>query len=82
MIKFFLVSLLIICTFNTSDSMEDNDNYTIINYTTEDGGLIEASFFDGKKDLVVIFAHGGVFNKKSCIFLQKNCKWKEYLLSQ
>jgi alpha-beta hydrolase superfamily lysophospholipase len=46
-----------------------NDGFELITYTTEDGGIIEASYFEGNKDLVVIFAHGAVFNKESWYFM-------------
>ena len=45
------------------------NNYELITYTTEDGGVIEASFFEGTQDLVVVFAHGAIFNKESWYFM-------------
>lgn len=45
------------------------DGYKLISYTTEDGGVIEASFFEGDKDFVVLFAHGAIFNKESWYFM-------------
>jgi len=41
----------------------------LISYKTEDGGKIEASFFEANQDLVVIFAHGAIFNKESWYFM-------------
>lgn len=48
---------------------KNKENFKVITYSTEDGGTIEASLFEGKKDLVIIFAHGAVFNKESWYFL-------------
>ncbi|MBE9488751.1 MAG: alpha/beta fold hydrolase [Bacteroidetes bacterium] len=45
------------------------NNYELITYATEDGGVIEASFFEGNQDLVVVFAHGAIFNKESWYFM-------------
>ena len=47
----------------------ESDNYELITYKTEDGGLIEASFFEGGQELVVIFAHGAIFTKESWFFM-------------
>jgi len=55
--------------FNFQLSMATNDGFKLITYTTEDGVIIEASFFEAEKDLVVIFAHGAIFNKDSWYFL-------------
>ena len=52
------------------------DNFKLITYSTEDGGTIEASLFEGKKDLVIIFAHGAVFNKESWYFLAEKLQSK------
>jgi len=49
--------------------MATNDGFELITYTTEDGGIIEASFFEADQNLVVIFAHGAIFNKESWYFL-------------
>ncbi len=54
---------------NIQPIMATNDGFELITYTTEDGGIIEASFFKGDQDLVVIFAHGAIFNKESWYFL-------------
>ena len=47
------------------------DGYELITYKTEDGAIIEASFFEGDQDLVVIFAHGAIFNKESWYFMSE-----------
>ena len=60
---------LILMTFTYQISMASNDSFELISYPTEDGGIIEASFFEANKDLVVIFAHGAIFNKESWYFL-------------
>jgi len=47
--------------------------YELVNFSTEDGGKIEASFFSGDNSRTnskaVIFAHGAIFNKESWYFL-------------
>lgn len=43
--------------------------YELVNFSTEDGGKIEASFFSASNNKVVIFAHGAIFNKESWYFL-------------
>jgi dienelactone hydrolase len=40
-------------------------SYQKVTYKTEDGVVIEGSFFKGKKARAVVFAHGAVFNKES-----------------
>jgi len=49
--------------------MATEKGYKLITYKTEDGGVIEASFFEGEKELIVIFAHGAVFDKESWYFM-------------
>lgn len=44
-------------------------NFELVNFTTEDGGSIEAAFFKADTKKVVIFAHGAIFNKESWYFL-------------
>jgi len=56
--------------------IETKDNFKLINYTTEDGGSIEAALFEGNKELAVIFAHGAIFNKESWYFLCEKLKDK------
>ena len=65
---------IIFCSFfltviNMQPMMAATNNYELVSYSTEDGGVIEASFFKGEKDLVVIFAHGAIFNKESWYFM-------------
>ena len=43
--------------------------WELIDFSTEDGGRIEASFFSASNSKVVIFAHGAIFNKESWYFL-------------
>ncbi len=43
--------------------------YELVNFDTEDGGKIEASFFNAGNSKAVIFAHGAIFNKESWYFL-------------
>jgi len=60
---------LILMVINIHSIMATTYDYELITYTTEDGGVIEASFFQGNQDLVVIFAHGAIFNKESWYFM-------------
>lgn len=46
-----------------------SQTHELVNFGTEDGGKIAASFFDAGEPRVVIFAHGAVFNKESWYFL-------------
>jgi alpha-beta hydrolase superfamily lysophospholipase len=41
----------------------------LVAFGTEDGGKIEASFFNAGNSKAVIFAHGAIFNKESWYFL-------------
>ncbi|MCF6182606.1 alpha/beta fold hydrolase [Lutibacter sp.] len=52
-------------------------SFKLITYITEDGGLIEASFFKESKDLVVIFAHGAIFNKESWYSIAEKLQKKQ-----
>lgn len=49
--------------------VKTQNDFKLITYSTEDGGTIEASLFEGNKELAVIFAHGAIFNKESWYFL-------------
>jgi pimeloyl-ACP methyl ester carboxylesterase len=70
-----LLGLILNSSNHPSNSLTKN-NFTLITYQTEDGGTIEASFFDGGKDLAVIFAHGAVFNKESWYFMAEKLQSK------
>lgn len=64
--------ILMISLFSFIPGMSDiiaQDNFNIVNYTTEDGGEIEAAYFDAGNKKAVIFAHGAIFNKESWCFL-------------
>ncbi|WP_456378313.1 alpha/beta hydrolase family protein [Lutibacter sp.] len=64
-----LVIALIIVTSNAQTVKVVSSSFKLITYNTDDGGLIEASFFKGNKNMVVIFAHGAIFNKESWYFM-------------
>ena len=64
-----LFSGIITLTNAKKSPMEPKDHFKLITYKTEDGGTIEASLFEGNKDLAVVFAHGAIFNKESWYFL-------------
>lgn len=44
-------------------------SWELVNFGTEDGGDIEASFFYTSNSKAVVFAHGAIFNKESWYFL-------------
>ena len=74
---YFIV--LLFCSSVMSFALQASKNqetFKLITYSTEDGGTIEASLFEGKKDFVVIFAHGAVFNKESWYFLAEKLQSK------
>ncbi|MBE9544835.1 MAG: alpha/beta fold hydrolase [Proteobacteria bacterium] len=50
--------------------------YELVDFGTEDGGKIEASFFSAGNRKVVIFAHGAIFNKESWYFLAEEFQRK------
>jgi alpha-beta hydrolase superfamily lysophospholipase len=66
-IKFFFTLLL---TFFVS-TLSAKDKFELIKYSTEDGGEIQAAFFNAGNEKAVIFAHGAIFNKESWYFLAK-----------
>lgn len=75
--NFFIVLLLCSSVMTYAfQSTKSKENFKLISYSTEDGGTVEASLFEGKKDLVVIFAHGAVFNKESWYFLAEKLQSK------
>jgi len=43
--------------------------YELVNFSTEDGGKVEASYFKASNSQVVVFAHGAIFDKESWYFL-------------
>lgn len=46
-------------------SSDDAEMPEVVQFSTEDGGRIEAALFAGKKQRAVVLAHGAVFNKES-----------------
>ncbi len=67
--KYLNIVFIILMIINIQPILASDDSFELITYTTEDDGIIEASFFKTSKDLVVIFAHGAIFNKESWHFL-------------
>lgn len=74
--NFFIVLLFCSSITFAFEISKNKENFKLISYSTEDGGTVEASLFEGKKDLVVIFAHGAVFNKESWYFLAEKLQSK------
>jgi len=62
-----LLTLLFFASCSAITPMEER--FELVSYTTSDGGKIEGAFFNAEGDLVVIFAHGAIFNKESWYFL-------------
>lgn len=52
------------------------DLYELVDFRTEDGGEIEASFFSASNNKAVVFAHGAIFNKESWYFLAEEFQRK------
>lgn len=71
---FFISITILVNTFQTQ--VETNKDFKLITYKTEEGGAIEASFFDGGKELAVVFAHGAIFNKVSWYFMAEKIQSK------
>lgn len=69
---FFLVILLPFFSLQLSISTAKSTNCKKVTFSTEDGATIEGSFFKGKKNQAVVFAHGAVFNKESWYPLAEN----------
>jgi esterase/lipase len=64
-------------SFTIQSVTATSNGFELITYTTEDNGVIEASFFKGTDhNLVVIFAHGAIFNKESWYFLAEKLQNK------
>lgn len=75
---YFLMLIFAFSTivFISQEPLERKENFKLVTFNTEDGGTIEASFFDGGKDLAVVFAHGAVFNKESWYFMAEKLQSK------
>lgn len=69
--KIIYITLLILFNFLNNQELKSQNKFELIKFNTEDGGIIEASFFSSQTKKVVIFAHGAVFNKESWYFLAK-----------
>jgi pimeloyl-ACP methyl ester carboxylesterase len=67
--NFNRLSLIGIFLFLSGSCLATERTHDLINFGTEDGGKIEASFFESSRSKVVIFAHGAIFNKESWYFL-------------
>lgn len=70
------IAFITLMIFYVQPILASDDSFELITYTTEDDGIIEASFFKAKQDLVVIFAHGAIFNKESWYFLAERLQKK------
>jgi hypothetical protein len=70
-----LASLFLSFCLASSLSSANAGSFQKVTFKTEDGAIIEGTFFEEKKNRAVMFAHGKVFNKESwyplCEWLQK-----------
>jgi alpha-beta hydrolase superfamily lysophospholipase len=70
-----LASLFLSFCLASSLSRANAGSFQKVTFKTEDGAIIEGTFFEEKKNRAVVFAHGKVFNKESwyplCERLQK-----------
>lgn len=73
---YLFVIVLSIGMINSFTQKDNQDGFKLITFKTEDGGSIEASLFEGGKDIAVVYAHGAVFNKESWYFLCKRLRAK------
>ena len=64
-IHFLLALLFPYFSLQLSPSSAAVNNYQKVTFKTEDGAVIEGSFFKAKKTRAVVFAHGAVFSKES-----------------
>jgi len=69
--KAFMCIPFLLIMINIQVVFAQKDNFELITYPTEDNGVIEAALFKAENDLVVIFAHGAIFNKESWFFMAK-----------
>ncbi|MFC4723222.1 alpha/beta hydrolase [Geojedonia litorea] len=63
-------------SINFQVNTEETLDFKLVSFSTQDDGIIEASFFEGNKDLAVVFAHGAVFNKESWYFMADHLQSK------
>lgn len=60
---------LVVFGFILGSSTAVANSYELVRFDTQDGGRIEAAWFDAAARKAVIFSHGAVFNKESWYFL-------------
>ena len=59
--------LLIVLSVN--HNLRAQDKFKLVEFSSKDGGKVEAAYFDSGKEKIVIFTHGAIFNKESWYFL-------------
>ena len=70
-IKYFgtiVLPVLLIILF-VNHNVWAQDKFKLVDFSSEDGGKVEAAYFGSGKTKMVIFAHGAIFNKESWYFL-------------
>lgn len=64
-----VVLLVLLIMFSANHNVWAQDTYKLVGFSSEDGGKVEAAYFNAGKTKIVIFAHGAIFNKESWYFL-------------
>jgi pimeloyl-ACP methyl ester carboxylesterase len=72
--KLYLLSTLSFLFFIFCLSVAVASNYQEVTFSTEDGGRIVGSFYEGKKVRGVVFTHGAIFSKESWYSLSERLK--------
>lgn len=63
------VLVVLLTLLSANNSVLAQDKFELVKFKTEDGGEVEAAYFNSGKTKIVIFAHGAIFNKESWYFL-------------
>jgi alpha-beta hydrolase superfamily lysophospholipase len=66
--RYILISIFLVASSSSTAIAQLHER---VEFGTEDGGKIEASFFSAGNSKAVVFAHGAIFNKESWYFLAK-----------
>ncbi len=64
-----VVLLIVLIMLFANHNIRAQDKFKLVDFSSEDGGKVEAAYFNAEKTKIVIFAHGAIFNKESWYFL-------------
>jgi pimeloyl-ACP methyl ester carboxylesterase len=64
-----VVLLILLIMLSANHNIWAQDTFKLVDFSSEDGGKVEAAYFKAEKTKIVIFAHGAIFNKESWYFL-------------